>query len=492
MPGSMVMVAPLLLVLLHVVEACVQQKIQVSSVALSLLPGTLNGSVKIVASDNEEITLCAGSGVTLSPSSFFGDRSVTVTVPHPGLFAIELTAKIANCSTATTTLPIWADPGTVSTIGIETDCRTRDMLSLASQATRSHPAATILSVVPSASCAANAAGYLATSSSGQCRCSASLCASENRGPCVGTNATVHCSCPSPYRGNGINCTHIYYKPAQVGVAPKPQLTALTEHADCRANNGFLESPVGWCGGAPAPGDWIQADLVTPTWIGKVATRGRSGAHPQWVTSYRLEYSNSTTGFQVVGTFSGNTDNTNTASHEFTPVTARYWRLHALAFNSHPSLRFELYTYSLSLAHTAVGVGKAPKPSLTAQSQHMDVHASNGMLYAYRGWGSATGAFNEWIQADLLAPIWIGKIATQGRFGSGTESCLNQWTTSFIVQYSNDGSTFTQLGGTYPGNTDCYTPKFNDLGAGMTARYWRVLPTAANVYPVLRFELYTSP
>ena len=53
---------------------------------------------------------------------------------------------------------------------------------------------------------------------------------------------------------------------------------------------------GWSAGANNQNQWLQADLGNPRKVTKVATQGRNAAD-QWVTSYKVEYSNDGASFQ---------------------------------------------------------------------------------------------------------------------------------------------------------------------------------------------------
>ena len=96
----------------------------------------------------------------------------------------------------------------------------------------------------------------------------------------------------------------------------------------------------------AKDNWVQVDLGRPRLIVGVITQGRDG-HNQWVTSYHLSYSNTTSDFAIVRyddkdhLFQGNFDQRTEVMH-YVPVTrARYWRIIPQAYFGHQSLRMEL-------------------------------------------------------------------------------------------------------------------------------------------------------
>ncbi len=54
---------------------------------------------------------------------------------------------------------------------------------------------------------------------------------------------------------------------------------------------------GWSAGRNDLNQWLQVDLGSYTKVSRVATQGRNG-YDQWVTKYRLHYSNDGVSFQV--------------------------------------------------------------------------------------------------------------------------------------------------------------------------------------------------
>ena len=49
---------------------------------------------------------------------------------------------------------------------------------------------------------------------------------------------------------------------------------------------------------PDANQWLQVDLVSQhNKITRVATQGRNGAYPEWVTKYKLQYSDNGVNFQ---------------------------------------------------------------------------------------------------------------------------------------------------------------------------------------------------
>ena len=94
--------------------------------------------------------------------------------------------------------------------------------------------------------------------------------------------------------------------------------------------------------------WIQADLMNIYYVSSVATQGRP-LIDQWVTEYKLQYGMDENGLidiedttRASRIFSGNTDRNTVVLNTFDPVRTRFVRLNVVAFNSNPSMRWEVY------------------------------------------------------------------------------------------------------------------------------------------------------
>ena len=87
--------------------------------------------------------------------------------------------------------------------------------------------------------------------------------------------------------------------------------------------------------------WMQIDLGANKTISGVVTQGRYN-YPQWVTSYKVEYStNGTNWFWVdsENVFTGNTDSNTKVTNSFnTNVSARYIRIYPVTFQGYRSMR----------------------------------------------------------------------------------------------------------------------------------------------------------
>ncbi|XP_078344084.1 uncharacterized protein LOC144629740 [Oculina patagonica] len=107
----------------------------------------------------------------------------------------------------------------------------------------------------------------------------------------------------------------------------------------------------WSAGSNNVNQWLQIDLRTKHRVTRVATQGRNGAHSQWVTKYKLQYSNDGVKFKYYREqgqatdkdLAGNTDEDTVVSHDLNPpIMARFIRFRPVTFNNHMSMRVEVY------------------------------------------------------------------------------------------------------------------------------------------------------
>ncbi|XP_068736770.1 EGF-like repeat and discoidin I-like domain-containing protein 3 [Montipora capricornis] len=101
--------------------------------------------------------------------------------------------------------------------------------------------------------------------------------------------------------------------------------------------------------------WLQVDLGSQKRVRTLATQGRNysldwpGYHAQWVTKYKLQYSNDGEDFQyyqeqgVAKEFAGNIDRDTEVHHDLNPlISARYFRFQPTSWHGHISMRVGLF------------------------------------------------------------------------------------------------------------------------------------------------------
>ncbi|XP_078363899.1 EGF-like repeat and discoidin I-like domain-containing protein 3 [Oculina patagonica] len=145
-----------------------------------------------------------------------------------------------------------------------------------------------------------------------------------------------------------------------GVILDSQITASSvydaNHAAHQARLHFKESGKiegGWSTLVKDNNQWLQVDLLQLTMVTGIATQGRnSSKHSQWVTKYKLQYSehgHTFTLYRRIGdhsdtVFLGNTDKDTVVYHNLNPIIeARYIRVRPTEWHTWISMRIELYS-----------------------------------------------------------------------------------------------------------------------------------------------------
>ncbi|XP_022809604.1 uncharacterized protein LOC111346591 [Stylophora pistillata] len=263
----------------------------------------------------------------------------------------------------------------------------------------------------------------------------------------------------------------------------------------------------WSADTKDSSQWLQLDLRNKNIrVTGVATQGRNGRYPHWVTKYRLQYSNDGLKFQFykdpghtkVKVFAGNMDQDTVVHHELKlPIRARYIRFQPVAWIGQRSMRVELYGHqkecqkALGMENKIISDGQIRASSSwngysVASRGRLSIKASGSM----RGsWTASKNDRNQWLQIDLGDNnTKVTGVATQG--GQDTD----QWVTSYKLQYGNDGVNFQYYkrqgeDKEFPGNNDRDTIVFHGLNPPINARYVRFRPESWQNHISMRVELY---
>ncbi|XP_078357479.1 uncharacterized protein LOC144642389 [Oculina patagonica] len=300
------------------------------------------------------------------------------------------------------------------------------------------------------------------------------------------------------------------------IIPDGQISASSEwDVNHAAIQGRLHFKAGggkqgaWSARSNDVNQWLQVDLGDKyTRVTRVATQGRNAAD-QWVTKYKLQYSDDGATFQdykeqgqsVAKEFVANADRDTVVYHSLNlPITARYVRFLPLAWHNHISMRAELYI--CSDCQDAIGMENyaIPDGQISASSQWDANHAAiQGRLHFKAGggkqgaWSARSNDVNQWLQINLNNYIRVTHVASQGR------NAANQWVTKYKLQYSNDGVTFQdykEQGQSarkeFAANSDRDTVVYHKLYPPLEARYVRFLPLTWHGHISMRVELYGCP
>ncbi|XP_015762694.1 PREDICTED: lactadherin-like isoform X2 [Acropora digitifera] len=289
----------------------------------------------------------------------------------------------------------------------------------------------------------------------------------------------------------------------------------SNHAPSQARLNYQETTSksgAWAAAHNNDKQWLQV-FLGKTKITRVATQGRNynpswpyGSHSQWVTKYKLQYSNDGVTFLyykeqgVVKEFTGNSDRDTVVENVLNPpIEAKFIRFQPTAWHGHISMRVELYGCPQSCLY-------AFDSQLTASSQWDGNHAPSQGKLNYQesriksgAWAAALNNGHQWLQVDLGSQKTVRTLATQGRnydphWPHGSHA---QWVTKYKLQYSNDGLHFQyykEQGAVkeFAGNTNRDTEVYHDLNPPVSARYFRFQPTSWHGHISMRVGLFGCP
>jgi hypothetical protein len=249
--------------------------------------------------------------------------------------------------------------------------------------------------------------------------------------------------------------------------------------------------------------WVQVDLLKETNVTGVATQGR-GRYPQWVTTYRILYSNdgnTWTTYEEDGeikVFDGNADENSVVKNDFAnPFSARFVRLNPATWFGHVSLRMELYG-DQDVCNSGLGMvsGALDSSRLAASSSLNEAHDERGsrlLTYSVGAHSLSVQHLNEhqYLQIDVGLVTTITAVATQGRNNAA------QWVKTYLLRYSVSGSTWSTYRDNgavkiFGGNTDTRAVVTHRLNNPITARYVRFHPQMWYGYISFRAEVYGCP
>lgn len=121
---------------------------------------------------------------------------------------------------------------------------------------------------------------------------------------------------------------------------EPDRAALFEIDNHNEPSGGI---AGWAALTSNPNEWIQVDFGSPRKVTGILLQGRGeGRYHQWVTSFRVLFSDDGQVFYSTPVIEGTFDHDTVARRFFDrPIVARYFRINPVTWFGHVTLRFDL-------------------------------------------------------------------------------------------------------------------------------------------------------
>ncbi|XP_022805740.1 lactadherin-like isoform X1 [Stylophora pistillata] len=257
--------------------------------------------------------------------------------------------------------------------------------------------------------------------------------------------------------------------------------------------------------------WFQVDLGQYTTVTGIATQGRPNPQlDQYVTAYKLQYSDDGVSFQFYKeapleaekVFRGNKDRETVVYNEIRqPIRARYIRIRPVSWNQPISIRVEIYGCPGCVTPLGMESKSISDAQISASSQLDDDHApKQARLHIQaaikgksRGWSARKNDLYQWFQVDLGSKTIVTRVATQGIDG------LDEWVTKYRIQFGYSGINFQfykkaehSSAQVFDGNQDSTTVVVNKLTDVTRARFIRPLPIEWHKHISMRIEIYGCP
>ncbi|XP_078346809.1 EGF-like repeat and discoidin I-like domain-containing protein 3 [Oculina patagonica] len=207
----------------------------------------------------------------------------------------------------------------------------------------------------------------------------------------------------------------------------------------------------WSNGNLRENSWFQVDFGRSVKVTMFATQGRQDVD-QWVTKYRVSYSNDGVFFQDyeegghVKIFDGNTDRDTIVRNKLqNPIITRYIRINPISYYGWISLRADFYgCYPGCKNPLGMESGLIPNSAITASSELTPAYTAANARLNFKGKPGRVGGWiprrqdrSQWLQVNFGKETEIMGIATQGYYNT------LHYVESYTLQYSHDGSSFQQ-------------------------------------------------
>ncbi|XP_028418372.1 lactadherin-like [Dendronephthya gigantea] len=273
---------------------------------------------------------------------------------------------------------------------------------------------------------------------------------------------------------------------QSGLILWSQLTSSSSSEGNKASHAVLNGPRTWLPAANDTEPWLQVDFSTNLQLVSLKTQG-SPTSEQWVKSFTISYANSSGIFrnfthgENFTVFRANTDATTIVETTLPEETkVRFLRINPKTWSKRPALRVEYYGCYTTCA--SAGPLSFLDSQITATSTYASsIYAHHARLNDKLGWISEHSK-----PASLL--IDYGKRTTITGIKVQGNSEFAVWSSTFTVQYSNDGLRFKdyrEAGSikTFNGPVDASTVTERSFSHAIFTRFLKILAAlSTNFYP----------
>ncbi|CAL1296415.1 unnamed protein product [Larinioides sclopetarius] len=302
----------------------------------------------------------------------------------------------------------------------------------------------------------------------------------------------------------LGCYHPYVCQEPLGMKSGAiydfQITASSSlNPELSPVNARLDSDTAWAPDLNDEDPYIQVDLIVPTNITGLMTRGRNDAN-EWVSIYEITYSDDGVkwkspgdGTDYVVAYKANYDNESPVTNLFeTEIIARFLRIQPSLYERKIALRFEILgCFEEKICMEPMGLENRllPEGQIIASSYKSESTDPTQIgLNSETSWSAATTEEPQFLQVDFGEPRNISAVITKG---SGENP---EWVTSYQVLYSDNDDEWEPIKDDkgqsieFTGNADQDSPVINVLPETVEAQYIKIVPTDWKNWISLRAEI----